>query len=204
MQHIDTAVFFWVNRGWHHPHLNDFFWAMTWLGVGWIQVLIALLVLALARKYGDCMWAAMYRRAWCPLLVAWLLSGLVVQAIKRTWNRPRPSLLEGALVAADERIFWRSFPSGHAATTAAMATVLALVFHRRYPLVTVMATGITLLVMLSRVYRGVHYPSDIIVGAIVGAVCGYAAWAWWSRRNSVVGEDTCEQSGNRESTGDAV
>ncbi|MCS7309591.1 MAG: phosphatase PAP2 family protein [Armatimonadetes bacterium] len=182
MAELDRALFFWVNRGWHHPWLNDLFWAFTWLGVGWVQVLLALLVLWVARRQADRLWAMMYRPALVPLLVAWLVSGVAAQAIKRTWDRPRPSNLAGALVAPDERIFSKSFPSGHACTTAAMATVLTLVFWRRYPSVAVAAWVLTLLVMLSRVYRGVHYPSDVVGGAVIGAVCGALVIRWWWRR----------------------
>ena len=182
MAEADRALFFWINHGWHHPWLNDFFWAMTWLGVGWVQVLLALLVLAVARRYGDHLWAVTYRGAFGCLLVAWLLSGIVAQIIKRTWDRPRPSNLVGALVAADERIFSKSFPSGHACTTAAMAMVLSMVFWKRYPGVVLAAWVVTLLVMLSRVYRGVHYPSDVVAGALIGAVCGYVVVAWLGRR----------------------
>jgi undecaprenyl-diphosphatase len=182
MAEADRALFFWINRDWHHPWLNDFFWAMTWLGVGWVQVLLALAVLAVARRYGDQLWAVLYRSAFASLLWAWLMSGIVTQIVKRTWDRPRPSNLAGALVAADERIFSKSFPSGHACTTAAMAMVLSMVFWKRYPGVVLASWVLTLLVMLSRVYRGVHYPSDVIGGALIGAVCGYVVIVWWRRR----------------------
>lgn len=182
MAEADRALFFWVNHGWHHPWLNDLFWAFTWLGVGWVQVLLALLILWLARRCADQPWARLYRGAIAPLLVAWLASGVVAQVIKRTWDRPRPSNLAGAIVAPDERIFSKSFPSGHACTTAAMATVLTLVFWRRYPGVAVGAWVVTLLVMLSRVYRGVHYPSDVLAGALLGAMCGVLTMRWWQRR----------------------
>ncbi len=185
MAEVDRALFFWVNRGWHQPWLNDLFWGITWLGVGWVQVLIALLVLRVARRHGDRAWAVAYRSAFVPLLVAWLFSGIVAQVIKRTWDRPRPSNLAGALVAADERIFSKSFPSGHSCTTAAIAMVLTVVFWKRYPGVVLGAWMVTLLVMLSRVYRGVHYPSDVLAGAVIGALCGYLAMVWWRQRRRV-------------------
>lgn len=185
MAEADRALFFWVNRGWHHPWLNDLFGAFTWLGVGWVQVLLALVVWWLAKRYADRMWAVLYRSAFVPLLVAWLASGVLVQVLKRVWERPRPSNLPGALVAADERIFSKSFPSGHSCTTAAMAMVLTVVFWRRSPGVVLSAWVVTLLVMLSRVYRGVHYPSDVLAGALVGAMCGYLAVIWWRRKNAL-------------------
>ena len=184
MAEVDRALFFWVNRGWNHPWLNDLFGAFTWLGVGWVQLLLALTVWWVARRYAHQRWATLYASALVPLLVAWLASGVLVQVLKRVWERPRPSNLAGALVAADERIFTKSFPSGHSCTTAAMAMVLTAVFWGRYPGVAVGAWVVTLLVMVSRVYRGVHYPSDVVAGALVGAVCGYLAVAWWRRRGA--------------------
>ncbi|MEJ5250437.1 MAG: phosphatase PAP2 family protein, partial [Armatimonadota bacterium] len=82
----------------------------------------------------------------------------------------------------DERIFSKSFPSGHSCTTAAIAMVLTVVFWKRYPGVVVSAWLVTSLVMLSRVYRGVHYPSDVLGGALIGALCGYVVVAWWRRK----------------------
>ncbi|MGQ9539773.1 MAG: phosphatase PAP2 family protein [Armatimonadota bacterium] len=183
MAEADRALFFWVNRGWHHPWLNDLSGAMTWLGVGWVQVLLVLLVWWLARRYADRVWAMLYHKAFPSILTAWLVSGVAVQVIKRLWDRPRPSNLQGALVAADERIFSKSFPSGHSCTTAAIAMVLTVVFWRRYPGVVLSAWLITLLVMLSRVYRGVHYPSDVLAGALIGTTCGYVAIQWWRARD---------------------
>lgn len=182
MAEIDRTLFFWVNRDWHHPWLNDFFGAVTWLGVGWVQLLLALLVLWAAQRYSYHAWAMLYRGVFMQLLAAWLASGIVVQVIKRIWDRPRPSNLPETLIAADEQIFGKSFPSGHSSTTSAMALVLTVVFWRRYPTVVVGAWLITALVMLSRVYRGVHYPSDVVGGALIGAVCGYLVVAWWRRR----------------------
>ena len=75
-----------------------------------------------------------------------------------------------------------SFPAGHAATAFAGATLLAYVWPRGTTFFLLLATAIG----YSRVYVGVHYPSDVIVGALLGVAVGLAAvavLAWLHRRH---------------------
>jgi undecaprenyl-diphosphatase len=74
-----------------------------------------------------------------------------------------------------------SFPSGHAATSFAGATVLALLVPRLGPALYALAV----LVSLSRVYVGVHFPLDIAAGALLGTAVGWAV-ARLARRRSPV------------------
>ena len=63
-----------------------------------------------------------------------------------------------------------SFPSGHATVSFACATVLALAVPRlRWPLFTLAA-----LIAFSRVYVGVHYPGDVLAGAVLGVLLAIA------------------------------
>lgn len=98
-------------------------------------------------------------------------SALLNLASKQLFARVRPSLWESI---APEATY--SFPSGHAMGSMTLAWVCMLLAWRtswRVP-VTTAAVGFTVLVGLSRVYLGVHYPSDILAGwtaASVWAVC---------------------------------
>ena len=95
-------------------------------------------------------------------LLTLVLSHLVVQFMKRTVSRGRPSTVDRfvSFVAEPDRF---SFPSGHA--TASMS--LALVYGAAFPAWTVLLLLFALLVGFSRVRLRVHYPSDVLVGQLI-------------------------------------
>src|SRR5215217_661593 len=105
------------------------------------------------------------------------VTSLVVnQGIKRVVRRPRPSLRD---VPAVRRVrvapLTTSFPSGHAASAAAFATGVAT----ELPPAGVPLAALAAAVGGSRVYVGVHYPLDVLVGAGVGATVARAIGRLW-------------------------
>jgi undecaprenyl-diphosphatase len=95
---------------------------------------------------------------------------LVVLGLKFAFQRPRPAMTvpqADPLLAASGY----SFPSGHAATAFAGAVILTYLWRRAAPLFFALAAAIA----FSRVYVGVHYPGDVLAGAVVGAAVG-AGW----------------------------
>ena len=94
------------------------------------------------------------------------LALLANQVIASVWARPRPytSHPEAALFMGSSRD--PSFPSDHASAAFAIATAV-LLYHRRVGSVFLAAAGA---VGVGRVLVGAHYPADVLVGAIVGAV----------------------------------
>ena len=103
-------------------------------------------------------------------LAAAVAYGLEVPAfmvLKNLIKRPRPADSEMALCAFIKPAGRFSFPSGHTAAAFMMATLLGIF----YPVVATLALAFALLVGLSRVLLGVHYPSDIAAGALLGTSC---------------------------------
>ncbi|MFI2363015.1 phosphatase PAP2 family protein [Promicromonospora sp. NPDC019610] len=103
-----------------------------------------------------------------------MLAALVVSA-----GRPEVEQLDAAPPTS-------SFPSGHSGASVALYVSLALMAQRiRYPwlrvIVTVVLVALPLLVIYSRLYRGMHYPSDVAVGVLNGLVCVVLGWNWLRR-----------------------
>ncbi|HEY0527295.1 MAG TPA: phosphatase PAP2 family protein [Gemmatimonadaceae bacterium] len=108
------------------------------------------------------------------LLLVSTFGGLVLDGVlKLGFNRPRPTIVVHAVQAVSS-----SFPSGHAMSSAIVYSTVAYLaarLHKRWwARFLVMLTALVLIVLicLSRLYLGVHYPSDVLAGVLVGL-----AWA---------------------------
>lgn len=102
-------------------------------------------------------------------LATLVLSHLLVQMVKRTVGRPRPSRNVACATLVDEPDRF-SFPSGHSA--AAMSVAIA--YAGMYPSLGVPLIALAALVGMSRVFLGVHYPGDVLIGQLL-AVLTYVA-----------------------------
>jgi undecaprenyl-diphosphatase len=118
------------------------------------------------------------KRGGALLMLGALISGAVLsEALKFGFARPRPDLVDHWTHA-----YSSSFPSGHAMLSAVayltLGVLLARVHEKRRvkALVLFYAAALTILIGLSRIYLGVHWPTDVIAGWALGA-----AWAslWW-------------------------
>lgn len=174
----DNAALSFV-ASFRRPVLNQVFIDITALGSTAIVTLIALIFFVVFTLLRD-RWSVL------QLLTAAAGAGILSKLFKLYWERPRPTIVPRLVDAAGY-----SFPSGHSLGAAALyMTFLLMVlkyFHR--PREWVALTLLTLLVIglvaFSRVYLGVHYPSDVFSGTCLGMawallVAG-AIGAWKSR-----------------------
>ena len=118
------------------------------------------------------------RRRAAGVVGAAVVGGLALStALKFAYARPRPTL-----VPHGSYVYTASFPSGHAAMSAVTFLTLAALLARDEPRLATRAylvsaaALLTLAVGVSRVYLGVHYPSDVLAGWIFGATWSAACW----------------------------
>jgi len=136
--------------------------AFNWIGGGIGGIVIVPLVIIAGLLLWRRPWAALY------FVCATIASALVVLVMKSLVGRPRPTDI---LVTADVG----SFPSGHSANAALIATTLGIIFWRTW--VWIVGAAYTLLMMLSRTYLGAHWISDTVGGMLVGVGLAVIIWA---------------------------
>lgn len=149
------------------PLLNDFMILISYGGT-WFFVLIVMTSLFLWNEK---------KRKWIPPL--WLSLGVsmgITLLLKLLFFRERPydALNLPTLLEREGS----SFPSGHA--TAVFSTLAVL--DKEFPRLKLFWLGFALLIAFSRVYLGVHYLSDVVVGGVIGFSTGLLAVHFWEKK----------------------
>lgn len=167
----DEAVLDWVGsmRG---AALTDGMLVATFLGDGLVAAPFTLGVCAL-------LWYRAGGRPALALLLAGLTGELVYVIAKASFQRPRPVIIEQLSGAG-----WHSYPSGHAMLAPILWSLALVLLARttapryRWPLL-LAAWCIPIAIAASRVYLGVHYPSDVL-GALALGLAWMFLWLDWS------------------------
>ena len=110
------------------------------------------------------------------LLIPWVAiaaSWTAAEGAKYLFNRTRPFLWDTEIAPLIRTPSSSSFPSGHSATAAAGALTLSVLYPPLAPALVLAA----LLVVLSRVYLGVHFPFDVLAGIFIGLVTSAVVFA---------------------------
>jgi undecaprenyl-diphosphatase len=181
MTELDRQLFFAINNGWKSGFNDLWLGYATWLGNGWIAFPIGVIVL-LAVDRRSFWWNIL------ALALAGVVAGITLNVLKSAFHMPRPLTVFAPDIAAGrvyinvmfERLYYSSFPSGHSQTIFTVATVLLWAGIRARKL-NFWGAGtiimIAIIVGISRVYCGAHFPSDVLGGAVLGSgtalVCCY-------------------------------
>ncbi len=114
---------------------------------------------------------------------SFIVTTLITQSAKRIVNRQRPFAAYSFIIKRDDEEERLSFPSGHTSTAFCTATSAALRYRKWYFVAPAYVFAGS--VAWARMYQGVHYPTDVFAGAIVGAGSawlGYRVQLWMEKR----------------------
>lgn len=161
---FDTSIIA-VVQGWETSWLTAVLKIFTWIGTGYGVTPIAMIMFTI-------LYFGLRHRQQAWLLIATVAGSIILNSVlKHVFKRERPEIYR----IADAGGF--SFPSGHAMMAFALYGILAFIFWYHVKrtgnriLLVLFAAFMILMIGMSRIYLGVHYPSDI--------VGGYAASGFW-------------------------
>ncbi len=106
--------------------------------------------------------------------VAFIGSSVITQSVKRLTKRARPFETYSFIVKRDDESGGYSFPSGHTSAAFCTATSVALRYRKWYFVAPAYLFAGS--VGWARMYQGVHYPSDVLAGAVVGSGAAWLSW----------------------------
>jgi undecaprenyl-diphosphatase len=153
---LDLCI--WFNRACHFKAMGRLFALVSWLGDG---------------KFWYCLMAALpfaYGETGLIVSLKMIVAGVggltVYKLIKASTHRLRPFMVNQAISLGTSPLDQYSFPSGHT-LHAVSFTMISAHYFPELAWITIPAT---ILIALSRVILGLHYPSDVGIGALIGSV----------------------------------
>ena len=176
---MDAEILLWIQNHLRNESFTPLMKGITMLGeAGWFWIFLC--VLMLLKKES--------RRTGFTGIVALLTSGIINNLIlKNLVGRVRPYEVIEGLELLGKKAWDPSYPSGHSAASFATATVFFLLLPKRFG---IPALVLAALISFSRLYIGIHYPSDVLFGIMDGIFIGiFAVWfmkrleKWLQERN---------------------
>ncbi len=162
---LEADFLLWIQNNVRTDWMNPIWIGITKLGDGgiiWIAGALILLIPKKTRRIGICCLIA--------LMGSLLINNVILKnLVART--RPYDAIAGLSSLIGSQSDF--SFPSGHTGSSFAAATVMFCGLKKRYGS---FALILAALIGFSRIYVGVHYPSDVIGGALIGAIIGYMVY----------------------------
>jgi undecaprenyl-diphosphatase len=163
---LDQAIFAFINTNLSNPVLDFFFLSVTNFGSVFFWIFLALFLLTKKDK-----------KSFIGIALMLIIGDTISFFLKDIFAVPRP---ETNKVLACENTF--SFPSAHAMN----AFSGAFIFDKLHKGAGMLMYALAILTAISRVYLGVHYPSDVLVGSVLGLVIGYVVMRFpldrWEKR----------------------
>lgn len=171
---FDNGILDWIQQAMRGDVMDQIMAFLSWLGeAGMVWILIALVLLCRKKT-----------RKWGIVMAVTLLAGLLLGewGLKNVVQRVRPCNVPGMdvmLAVPPPSSF--SFPSGHTMSSFEAATILWAMDHRWGTA----AYGLAAAIAFSRMYLYVHYPTDVLAGALFGVLLARGVLCWagaWKRK----------------------
>jgi undecaprenyl-diphosphatase len=156
--HVDSHLCITFNRTSHNVLIRNFFKVISRLGDGifWYSLMVLLLCIDQAHALLPVL----------HMVIAGLVGTLIYKWLKAKTLRPRPYNVYQQISLRSIPLDQFSFPSGHTLH----AVIFTLVAIHYYPMLSLGLIPFTILIGLSRPILGLHYPSDVLVGALIGTL----------------------------------
>jgi len=161
----DSHTLFRLINDAHSPLGDMFFGTITGLGDGLIIALLCSLLMLFRLRLGM------------AALLAFIVSGVLAQLLKRVFDMPRPPAVLEHVHVLGHSLSSHSFPSGHATSDGVMV-LLAFLFWRCSDWRSWVVAGLFVLAAIGRIYVGVHFPLDVAVGLLLGMATMAACYRW--------------------------
>ncbi len=174
LQSADASLFTALNSL-HAPYFDQLQWLISGK-FSWLPMVLMLLYI-LSRKGGRQACAIVVAIALVVLLADQISSSLIKPLVERLRPSHDPSLTSTIHIVNDYRGGSFGFVSSHAANCFGVALLLCLLLRGRVVWCTLMAWAT--IVSYSRIYLGVHFPGDILCGALVGAMVACLVYRLW-------------------------
>ncbi|MGN0667230.1 MAG: phosphatase PAP2 family protein [Huintestinicola sp.] len=167
---IDRSIIMYIQENLRTSFGNSFFAFYTSIGNAGICWIILTLILLFIRRT---------RKAGLASAIALILSLLTVNLLlKNIVLRPRPFMEMSEVILFIPPPFGTSFPSGHSSSSFAAAVAIFPGLSRRLKLTLgIPCFAAAALMAFSRIYAGVHYPSDVLFGSLWGVILGLSGYA---------------------------
>ena len=169
----NIELFYLINNGLSNPYLDFAMPPLSDIGglTFYAVVLAVLLIMSWKDVFGLGKYGGLVRLCGASLI----LTVAITAGAKLLFSQPRPSLVLEHVHVLTSSVDPNSFPSGHTATTLSTMTVLFLnvkKYFSRYNLIRCLCVIYCVLIPFSRIYIGMHYPFDVLVGGVIGMACG--------------------------------
>lgn len=170
IQNADISILLYIQEHIRKEWMNGFWRAITFLGDGgWFWILLAVVLLIMKKT----------RKAGASAAIALAIGALITNVcLKNMVARVRPYDTYSALIPIVKRPIDWSFPSGHTCASFASAFVYFRLLPKKYG---IPALVLACMIAFSRLYLGVHYPTDVLAGFLIGLLASVLA-VWMVRR----------------------